>query len=358
MGEMVETRDRIRGLDGIRALAIILVLLSHAVPMNMQAGGAGVDIFFALSGWLITGVLLAQRDRPKNRLKVFYLNRLVRLYPALLTAAIGFFVIAQAIWTFNPPLGLVPISALGETIASVTYTYPFYTIFGPKMVWGQMWTLSVEWYFYLLFPVILFTAVKKNKTVQLAKWLLLTWFVTSVLVVVLGVMGQQLFGLASLLRVGAVALGCWARLAPKSELITRFTSAWGSSITLLLFAAAIGISWFVPALSSLAYFIGGLVGVVLIHNVLDSHTNLSQRFLNSRFMVWVGGISYEIYLWHLPLLIIASAHPVLHQEPLKVLSAYGLTLILSQLTNRLWAGTQAKMRAKIKEGLTSAPTSE
>ena len=67
----MEARDRIRGLDGIRALAIILVSLSHAVPMKVQAGGAGVDIFFALSGWLITGVLLAQRDRPKNRLKVF-----------------------------------------------------------------------------------------------------------------------------------------------------------------------------------------------------------------------------------------------------------------------------------------------
>jgi len=347
---LLMANKRIAGLDGIRAIGILLVLMTHGMGPHWAGAAAGVDIFFALSGWLIAGLLVEKGHLAASVFKAFYQNRLVRLYPALLTVVA---VVTAAAWftTINFT------KALAEATASVLYAYPVYSYWFPKILWGHMWTLSMEWYFYLVFPPMLYLAARWNRKRAFRSLLLVVWCLTSAVVIASSIAHNGQLGAESLLRVSAIALGAWLRLRPQaldkvSNPTPRLTLVATAAFLALLVASTL-----YPVLIGPTYIAAGILGLVYIRAVYSEEQTFVRKALDSREMVWIGSISYEIYLWHFPLLILANSviGPV---NGLKTLVVYAVSLVLAHLTHRIWLAPQRALRRKISKGLTSAPPSE
>ena len=142
----------IPGLDGFRAVAVLLVLVAHFGYDHIVPGGLGVTIFFFISGFLITTLLLVERNRFGSiSIRNFYIRRFLRLLPELagLVVISGFY---RAL--LGHPLGL------GEIVAAFTYTTNYFVFWlenhgGPfYLAWPQLWSLSVEEHYYITFPAI------------------------------------------------------------------------------------------------------------------------------------------------------------------------------------------------------------
>ncbi|MBS1183793.1 MAG: acyltransferase [Proteobacteria bacterium] len=142
----------IPGLDGFRAVAVLLVLVAHFGYDQIVPGGLGVTIFFFISGFLITCLLLAERNRFGSiSIRNFYIRRFLRLLPELVALIVvsGF---CRAL--LGHPLGV------GEILAALTYTTNYYVFWlehsqiASSLAWPQLWSLSVEEHYYITFPAI------------------------------------------------------------------------------------------------------------------------------------------------------------------------------------------------------------
>src|SRR5262245_45291874 len=148
-------------LDGLRAISIILVVVSHLLiysklfTTSPVPGGLGVTIFFFISGFLITNLLLAEYQKSDGiNLRLFYIRRVLRLYPPLLLMMIC---ITAFLWfTQN-------IISFQEINASLFYYENYFLAYHPVYAdkYGILWSLAVEEHFYLLFPFILLMCLKK-----------------------------------------------------------------------------------------------------------------------------------------------------------------------------------------------------
>jgi peptidoglycan/LPS O-acetylase OafA/YrhL len=149
----MKVAHRVPEIDGLRALAILLVLFLHAqwpIFWSDTGGQIGVDVFFVISGFVITQTMAREwKNTGRFRFKKFYLRRLARLTPALVTMV-----------AITVPLGLVVFSKpellLLNAFAALTYSYPiFMGLMGfNHLGYDHAWTLSLEGYFYLAFPLL------------------------------------------------------------------------------------------------------------------------------------------------------------------------------------------------------------
>ncbi len=161
-----ERLGHVPALDGIRAIAVVLVLAFHANLPGFRGGRAGVDVFFVLSGFLITSLLLVEHDRrDKIDLRSFWMRRALRLYPALIVAIAGALFLA---WLKMPVFGATNRSFL-ETLKAVPFTL-FYTMNIPRAAgWsgggmlGHAWSLAIEEQFYLIWPVVAVALLKRRR---------------------------------------------------------------------------------------------------------------------------------------------------------------------------------------------------
>lgn len=143
---------RMPGLDALRGLAVALVLLNHAAPGTFGAAGVlGVTIFFALSGWLITGVLMRDLERHgRIRFGAFYAARALRLFPPLLLMLTGY-VVVEGVFDLLGEAHLVPESL----VAALTYTINIPGLPHGSESLYHFWTLATEEQFYLVWPLVL-----------------------------------------------------------------------------------------------------------------------------------------------------------------------------------------------------------
>jgi len=160
---MSATREYRPALDGLRALAIAGVMAEHLHLTHVPAGGLGVDVFFVLSGYLITGLLVAERSKTGSlNLRAFYLRRVARLYPALLAVLVigGVLVVADLGGSAGPVTrgGLIAGAYLTDL---ATYTHS--TVWA---IWGFTWSLAIEEHFYLIWPAIIFVVSRSGKSLR------------------------------------------------------------------------------------------------------------------------------------------------------------------------------------------------
>ena len=145
----------IPGLDGLRAIAVLVVIAAHFGVSNLIPGGFGVTLFFFISGFLITRLLIAEQGKSGTiALKNFYIRRLIRLFPALLFMVFGSTAIF-ALAGFGGPSKL-------EFLAAIGYFTNFFQVYSastgaemPYMSWTHLWSLAVEEHFYMLFPLVI-----------------------------------------------------------------------------------------------------------------------------------------------------------------------------------------------------------
>ena len=163
-------------LDGVRGLGVLAVMGFHAVLPGFAGGDSGVDVFFVLSGFLITSLLLDEQHRSgRIGLAGFYMRRALRLYPALIVTIVGAIALAWA----RIPIFDASRRGLDATLEAVPYTL-FYTMNIPRAAgWtgggmlGHAWSLAIEEQFYLLWPPVVIALTRGRERVALLGWLAL-----------------------------------------------------------------------------------------------------------------------------------------------------------------------------------------
>ncbi|MEP6635152.1 MAG: acyltransferase [Acidobacteriota bacterium] len=283
-------------LDGLRALAILAVLGLHAGVPLFRGGGLGVDVFFVLSGYLITSILLRERANLGSiGLKRFYLRRVLRLFPALfvlLACATAYAYFFQV----NPERS--------ETYGFVLYTL-FYVAnwarsFGVSHPWlGHCWSLSVEEQFYLIWPpllVLLTSKLSVRRTLIVTLGLILAVIVHRAWLWTGPLSFDRLYnGLDT--RGDSLLIGCGLALLHAGGLRPA-NKFWALACGALL-ALGVMFGHLLPVELLLRY--GGVTIIAAAAAcVLSTVLVTPPAFLSLRPLVWVGKLSYSLYLWHLP----------------------------------------------------------
>lgn len=319
-----------KDLDGLRAIAILGVLLFHAGVPGFAGGFVGVDIFFVISGYLITGLI--SRDLAANRFsfRQFYLKRLRRLLPALFvvllaTWCLGFVLLAEHEFVV---LGKTLLSSLG--FASNWFFLTEIGYFDPALASNALlhtWSLSIEEQYYLLWPLLLFMARRKLGAPALrgpVVGLAIGFFAISVLLVARASPQQAFFNSAGriweLLAGAALGLGL-----PRASIPPPLATAM-RSLGLALLAGSIGFyspATPYPGIAALA----PVLGSALLIAAPPGHRDLVLAGLASTPARFFGKVSYPLYLWHWPLLVFARLlDPALSMRGVLAVLALALAL--------------------------------
>lgn len=271
--------ERIPALDGLRGVAILLVVVFHTWPNLFPAGGYGVTLFFVLSGFLISGILLRDRDRGTVDLRRFYWNRAVRLLPAL------FLLIATYLLVFGH---------WEPVLWTVTYTSNFGQLAGAEM--GRLshtWSLAVEEHFYVLWPVVV-VLVRPAALLRVVVGLLAIATTWRVWVTFAGDFSRV--NLATDTVAFALLAGCALAVLHHFHRLPVVPQP----LTMLAVAGIIGAALLAPTGSRA--FLWGAIPVVALSMVAIAGCLRGVWLLEGRVLRWFGLVSYGLYLWHVPFL--------------------------------------------------------
>ncbi|GIG35316.1 hypothetical protein Cpa01nite_06970 [Cellulomonas pakistanensis] len=289
---------RLPGLDALRGLAVGLVLLNHAAPDRFGAAGVlGVTIFFALSGWLITGVLMRDLDRGgRIRFGRFYGHRLLRLYPPLLLMLAGYVVVEGAF----DLLGEAHL-VLETLVAALTYTINIPGLpHGSESVY-HFWTLAAEEQFYLVWPILLAWAWRRGwlrgATAVCVAAALAACMVTLLLVVP---DVARIYALPTSWG-AALLIGCAGYLGRRA-VAERLPQTAGArrAVQVGLVAALLAATMLSGLAAHTAWYLLGVPAVAVATVVLISYVG-GWRALPTRWLrpaVALGTVSYAAYLWN------------------------------------------------------------
>jgi peptidoglycan/LPS O-acetylase OafA/YrhL len=292
-------------LDGLRGVAILLVLLIHVLDWP-RGGLLGVDIFFTLSGFLITTLLLEEWEAHGSiSLRRFYLRRYFRLFPALaaLVASYVLFVLVLA----RGDVGL----RLAGAVYGITYVSNWVMAFNrpyPEWEIGHLWSLAVEEQFYLVWPALLVLLLKRGFGVKGMRWALVAMIAAVVawrsFLAMHGADDSRLY-FATDTRFDQLLLGCLAGTLYVSGRTRQRPGRPSRPLMVAATAAAGFLLWrfFVANLqSSWSFTVGftlfGMATAVTIYGCVTGSVPWLQRLLGTRVLVFLGTISYSLYLWH------------------------------------------------------------
>ena len=275
---------RLAGLDALRGMAVAAVVAYH---LGLAPSGfLGVDVFFVLSGFLISTILLRELDATGTvQLLRFSRRRLLRLYPALVVLVLGVLVVS-----------LGTRRAVGNTasdaLVALTYTGDVLPLHG---LLDHVWTLGLEEQFYLLWPALIVLSATKER--QLRRWpgaLLVGALLAADLVH--GRVGY----LHVFVRAMGLPLGCAIAISPT----WRARLARGGPVCLLALLVVMVVP--LPPTVSTGWPVS--VGAVLATPCVAWLSQAAPRLLGSAPLQWLGTRSYSLYLWHFPLVSLALNH--------------------------------------------------
>jgi peptidoglycan/LPS O-acetylase OafA/YrhL len=292
------------GLDGLRAVAVLAVMAFH---IGWLPGGAvGVDIFFTLSGYLITGLLYTEyRATGRMALKGFFVRRGTRLLPALLLISIVWYVIAVVLSPANTA------KVTRTVFAVITYTTNWLMIAGQplEIFFGHTWSLAIEEQFYILWPAVLWIVLARTRTDRGALWALagLTALATvwRAAAFVLGTAPEVLY-YRSDIRAEALLVGAALSVLLHTGLVPvirrgLLVLAPAGVVILGVVMAAVS-PWGPVWYTGLGLAVSLSVAAILTCVVLTPSSRLA-RLLSRPRLVLIGQISYGLYLWHNPIFI-------------------------------------------------------
>ncbi len=343
-----------KDLQGLRGIAILLIIFAHSSLGIFDGGYIGVDVFFVLSGFLITGVLYKEYERNKSIDYInFYSRRLKRLLPALLTMIIIVFIVAFFLLSYKEFK-----TQTGSAIFSATWLSNIYFSFRSINYFNELetqdlflhtWSLGVEEQFYLIWPFIAFLLFNKSPASKrcfytlvfclLALLLSIYWTFTSPITAYY-LMPSRVwqFSLGSLVFFLTYKKSLYIRINPKFLLIIG---------TLMV----LGCSWYYsqnllyPGYWAIIPSIGaGLI--IYAGSYIDEKENLIS---NSAFN-WIGDYSYALYLWHWPVFLLGFSLGY-RGELIPVIILFITTLLLSILSFKFvelpfWKGKLSKFSTK------------
>ncbi|WP_375779232.1 acyltransferase family protein [Bradyrhizobium sp. ma5] len=294
-------------IDGLRAVAVMAVIAYHAFPRLIPGGFAGVDIFFVISGYLITGIIHREMLEKRFRFANFYARRVLRIFPALIVVVVAPFMVG---W-FVLPVG--EMEALGANIKGAAAFIENFVLheqivgyFDPaaeRLPLLHLWSLGIEEQYYIVWPAAL--------------WLISLWPARRVLIV----LALALCSFVACVLTPPVD-SAWAFYSPTTRgwelLAGALLALWlpedpgvvrRQFDTALAFAGLGGVAFAFWGLSGSRPWPGFLTLVPVLAAmtlIATAGTLVHRRLLSARPMVLVGLISYPLYLWHFPLIAFAK----------------------------------------------------
>lgn len=358
MKPMATTVDRARApgkklgyqpaIDGLRAVSVAAVVLYHADVSWMPGGFLGVEVFFVVSGFLITSLLVEERHHAGSiSLRNFWMRRGRRLLPALylLLAVVS----VASLLVYRDAAGRMG----GDVLSAIFYVHNWWQIAQDQSYFAQagrppllqhLWSLSIEEQFYLIFPPILALAMARFVRNRIV-WVLVAMAVASSVWMAIGFeeftdpsrVYYSTFTRASGMLLGAVLALVWAPWRTKG----RAAPTAGPALNVAGILGLVLIGWFFTRVNAFDPFIyrGGflmldVVCIVVIAVLVHPSASLN-RVLGLPPLVWLGQRSYAIYLWHWPIFMVTRPEldVPLTGVPLFVLRI-GLTLAAAELSYR------------------------
>src|SRR5262245_21107879 len=316
---MNDNHQRIKAIDGLRAVAVLCVLLYHLFPRVLPGGFVGVDIFFVFSGYVVCGSLLKTPiDSFWGFASSFYARRVLRIVPALIVLLVVVGIVSRL---------FIPDSFLSGTSRNTGYA-AFFGVsnfqlilrsdgyFAPTAEFNpylHTWSLAVEEQFYFVFPLILFLCLRSsNSQTGVAGW------ISSGLL-------PSLFGLSLLFsswetfyrhdsayymlpsRFWELALGAILCLQhAKARFLPTNPNRSGVLILCGLAGIAASLCFANTRLFPFPWALAPAVGTACCISalVVPTHVNLASNILSSRIVTYIGRISYSLYLWHWPVVVL------------------------------------------------------
>lgn len=307
---------KIPSLDGIRGLSCLFVILGHfsylytpwfeeffgrrlGLSLAFSIGNqyTGVTFFFVLSGFLITNLLILERQQTmKVDFKVFFIKRLFRIFPAyyFYFACIGLY------FSLAAPLEM----SLQDILAAITYTSNYLSDKNPWHI-GHFWSLALEEQFYLIWPIA-FALSYKRFGFRFPLTMIILAPLLRVATYYLFVDLRPRISIMTHTRIDSLMFGCLLAYAYRADLfeklnkgILKFKLHYLSAFHIFFFSRFLQMSFQGKYTMTVGYSLDCL-GMCLLIIYAVSNKSLMSRFLNLPLMVHLGSLSYSLYLWHVP----------------------------------------------------------
>lgn len=292
-------------LDGLRGCAVMAVMLHHARAPFSAGGFIGVDIFFVLSGFLITGLLLNEYAKTgRINLAQFYMRRALRLLPAL-------FVFLALMLLFSDMFGGLSTTAIDAgLVLGYIANWSKALGYGRPVFMSHCWSLSIEEQFYLLWPTLFlgllaFVKVPRRMVLVIVALVAGSLVERSLLFVAHADSWRLYTGLDT--RADSLLTGCALAFVlayfgvPEPESRLGKLSAWGAHLAVVLLLLTMKfVLWRTPLVQTLGFTVIALLAATIVTYMTVQPNSWMRRVLELPFLVWMGRISYGLYLFHWP----------------------------------------------------------
>ena len=348
-----EARPFWPALDGLRALAVTLVLVSHLGSEVLPEGGIGVDVFFVLSGFLITHVIVTEWRGSGGSFGYgrFYIRRALRLVPALVVMLIGVVLAFVVLDVVDD--AVLRDDTLNQVPAAATYTLNWFMAWNewPATPLTHTWSLAVEEQFYLVWPVAVLLLLRRTSPK-------ITIVVTIVLVGALFLAGAvdvrltQDYGrlyYATQYRLPQMLAGATLALVLVFVRVPRLKGRWTAWVAAAAIAGLVVMAQWPDALPKMEYLrqpiVTVLAGSVVWAMVVAGDATVFRPFL-VRPVLWVGRRSYGIYLYHLPILV--AMHRLGWTVTARVAIGIPLVLVVAALSWRFVESPALRLKQRFE----------